>query len=209
VKPYREDNRRENFLTEEQAGKLLDACPDWLGSLVTVELHTGMRRGELLGLRWKDVDFKAACLHLDASATKGGRARKVPMNATAKAALEALRNTSPVKGVDASVFEGPEGGLIANNIARDFGKAAAKAGLVGFTFHDLRHSHASFLVKAGESLNTVREILGHQSISMTLRYAHLSPTHQAEAVARLDGLFSAKSPQKSPQSTPGASSGTP
>ena len=134
--------------------------------------------------------------------------KKARSHETAKAALEALRKASAVKGLDARVFEGPEGGRIANNIARDFGKAAAKAGLVGFTFHDLRHSHASFLVKAGESLNTVREILGHQSISMTLRYAHLSPTHQAESVARLDGLFSAESPQKSPQPAPEASSGT-
>jgi integrase len=208
IKPYREDNRRENFLSEEQAKSLIETCSEWLRPLVTVALHTGMRRGELLGLRWRDVDFKNTCLHLDASATKGGRARKVPMNATAKGALEALRKASAVKGLDARVFEGPEGGTIANNIARDFGKAVQKAGLGDFTFHDLRHSCASFLVKAGESLNTVREILGHRSIAMTLRYAHLSPSHQAEAVAALDRLFAAESPQKSPQTTSGASSGT-
>lgn len=78
-----------------------------------------------------------------------GFARKVPMNATAKATLEAVRKASAVSGLDARVFVGPERGRIANNIIREFGSAVRKAGLDGFTFHDLRHSCASFLVRSG------------------------------------------------------------
>ena len=80
VKQYREDNRREYFLSEEEA-KLLDACLAWLSPVVTIALHTCMRRGEMLGLRWRDVDFKnfkKRLSSLDTSATKGGRARKAP-----------------------------------------------------------------------------------------------------------------------------------
>ena len=76
--------------------------------------------------------------------------------------------------------------------------------LVGLRFHDLRHSFASFLVRAGVPLNTVRELLGHSSMEMTLRYAHLSPGHKREAVQVMDEVFGEKSPQFSPQSSSGS-----
>jgi integrase len=68
-----------------------------------------------------------------------------------------------------------------------WGKVAKAATLKGFTFHDLRHTFASKLVQAGVDLNTVRELLGHSDIKMTLRYAHLAPEHKAAAVAKLVG----------------------
>jgi integrase len=80
-------------------------------------------------------------------------------------------------------------------LRRQFERVKRKVGLAGFRFHDLRHSHASFLVQAGVPLNTVRDLLGHRSLAMTLRYAHLSPDARHDAVTVLDKeLSSTKSP---------------
>ena len=186
VKFLRETGRRERFLTHEEADRLLKACSDWLRPLVTVALHTGMRRGELLGLTWRDVDFLTSYLHLDPGDTKSGLGRKVPMNQTVRGTLEVLRANGPVRGLDAPVFAGPDGGGPVSTLRRDFARATQEVGLEGFRFHDLRHSCASFLVQAGVPLNTVRDLLGHCSLAMTLRYAHLAPSDRHDAVALLD-----------------------
>ena len=77
--------------------------------------------------------------------------------------------------------------MIRGGIQWAWESAARAAGLAGFHFHDLRHTSASWMVQAGVPLNTVREVLGHKSLTMTLRYAHLAPDHQADAMAALDG----------------------
>ena len=195
VKMLRETGRRERFLTHEEAEMLLTECSAWLRPIVTVALHTGMRRGELLGLTWRDVDFHVGCIVLDPEGTKSGRGRKIPMNRTVCNSLEELRGQTPVRGLDAPVFHGPDGGDPNMTLRRQFGRVKRKVGLAGFRFHDLRHSHASFLVQAGVPLNTVRDLLGHRSLAMTLRYAHLSPDARHDAVTVLDeGLGSTKSP---------------
>lgn len=190
VKFLQETGRRERFLTPEEAAGLLAKCSDWLRPIVTVALHTGMRRGELLGLTWRDVEFGAGCIVLDPERTKSGHGRKIPMNRTVTSVLEELRSESLVRGLDAPVFRGPEGGAPDMTLRREFKKAIEKAGLSGFRFHDLRHSHASFMVQAGVPLNTVRDLLGHRSLSMTLRYSHLSPDARRDAVALLNGQLS-------------------
>jgi len=149
VKFLRETGRRERLLTKAEALRLLASCTDWLRPLVTVALHTGMRRGELLGLTWRDVDLRGGHLTLDPGHTKSGHGRKLPMNATARATLETLRASAPVQGLDASVFPGPDGGDALSTLRRAYPKAVRAAGLGAFRFHDLRHSHASFLVQAG------------------------------------------------------------
>ena len=200
VKMLRETGQRERFLTPEQAETLLSKCSGWLRPMVTVALHTGMRRGELLGLTWRDVDSRAACIVLDPEGTKSGHGRKIPMNATVRGELDRLRGERPVRGLDAHVFRGPQGGNPDMTARREFPKAVRKAKLGRFRFHDLRHSHASFLVQAGVPLNTVRDLLGHRSLAMTLRYAHLSPDARQDAVDTLDGALSH---QKSHQSDVG------
>ena len=169
---------------------LLAECSAWLRPIVTVALHTGMRRGELLGLTWRDVDFHVGCIVLDPEGTKSGHGRKIPMNRTVCSLLEELRVQTPVRGLDAPVFRGPDGGEPNMTLRREFGRVRRKVGLAGFRFHDLRHSHASFLVQAGVPLNTVRDLLGHRSLAMTLRYAHLSPDARQDAVALLDSELS-------------------
>ncbi len=108
------------------------------------------------------------------------------MNRTVCGVLERLRAGGPVRGLDAPVFAGPAGGGPVSTLRRDFARAITTTGLGDFRFHDLRHSCASFLVQAGVPLNTVRDLLGHCSLAMTLRYAHLAPSDRHDAVALLD-----------------------
>ena len=99
-------------------------------------------------------------------------------------AARVLRAWYPCSGSDVLVFPGPTGEPMAD-LKTAWCKVATAAALHDFTFHDLRHTFASKLVQAGVDLNTVRELLGHADIRMTLRYAHLAPEHKAAAVAKL------------------------
>jgi integrase len=155
---------------------------DHLTPLVLLAMHTGCRRGELLQLRWRDVDLVAAQLVVRGDGTKSGKTRVLPLNSEAGGVLKAWRPNA----VDPSafVFPGDEGERL-GGIKTAFLKVLKDAEIVGFRFHDLRHDFASKLVQAGVDLNTVRELLGHADLKMTLRYAHLAPEHKAAAVAKL------------------------
>jgi len=154
---------------------------DHLMPLVLLALNTGLRRGELLGLRWENIDFASAILTVPAGIAKSRKGRHVPLNTEAQGVLKRWRQQVPGDGL---VFPGPGGGRM-GHINTSWEGLAAAAKLEGFRFHDLRHDFASKLVMAGVDLNTVRELLGHGDIKMTLRYAHLAPERLAEAVARL------------------------
>jgi site-specific recombinase XerD len=110
------------------------------------------------------------------------------MDETVKATLKAWKRKSPF------VFCNEEGGNF-EDIGRSFETALRRSGIEDFRFHDLRHTFASNLVMAGEDLNTVRELLGHKDLTMTLRYAHLSPNHKTRAVNVLDRIMSQNPPQ--------------
>ncbi len=155
---------------------------DHLHPVVLLALNTGLRRGELLSLTWGNVDLASALLTVRGVSAKSGRTRYLPLNSDAVAVLQTWR---PREATAADlVFPGPTGEKMAS-LKTAWGKVAKAAGLKDFTFHDLRHSFASKLVMAGVDLNTVRELLGHADIKMTLRYAHLAPEHKAAAVAKL------------------------
>ncbi|MFA5866867.1 MAG: site-specific integrase [Actinomycetota bacterium] len=151
----------------------LDDHYDGLKPAVIVSLNTGLRRGELLNLKWSDIDSDRAMLTVRGSGAKSGQTRHVPLNTEALGALEDWRPYS--KG--SFVFDG--------DMRTAWRGALRAAGIKDFRWHDMRHHFASRLVMAGVDLNTVRELLGHGDIKMTLRYAHLSPEVKAEAVARL------------------------
>jgi integrase len=195
IKMEKERNRREHFLNEGEAVGLLSASPGKIRPIVLAALHTGARRGELLKLNWEDVDLRSKTVHF--RDTKNGTDRAVPMDATLEAAFKTL--ASRLAGE--AVFTGDAGRLTHDELRNGFEKAVKDSKMTGFRFHDLRHSYASFLVRAGVPLNTVRELLGHRSLEMTLRYSHLSPDHKREAVKVLDRLFEGESHQKSHQST--------
>lgn len=175
IKLLRENNQRLRYLEKEEIKSLVDACSAHLRPIVILGLNTGMRKGEILGLKWRDVDFEKDIIYL--LDTKNGEKREVYLNELARKALIAVRKhlNSPY------IFCGPNGKPY-TNVRRSFFTALKKCGINDFHFHDLRHTFASQLVMAGIDLNTVRDLMGHKSIEMTLRYAHLSPDHKKRAI---------------------------
>jgi integrase len=159
--------------------------PDHIEPITLTALNTGLRRGELFGLQWGVVDLTAQRLTVRGASAKTGVTRHVPLNREVVEVLRAWRTCTP-DAEDAYVFPGPQGERM-TTLKTAWLKVAKAAKLKDFTFHDLRHTFASKLVMAGVDLNTVRELLGHSDIKMTLRYAHLAPEHKAAAVAKLVG----------------------
>jgi integrase len=183
VKMLEENNRRLRYLSVEECGKLLKECPKHLRPIVITALHTGMRRGEILGLKWENVDLKHGFILLDK--TKNGTRREIPVDGTLRATLTALPRRLDLP----YVFFNPDTGLPYGDIKTGFNRACRKAGIKDFHFHDLRHTFASHLVMAGQDITTVKELLGHKSLTMTLRYAHLAPAHAVKAVELLDSIL--------------------
>lgn len=175
VKSLKEPNGRIRFLEKEEITKLLSHCSGRLKPVVAVALHTGMRRGEILGLKWNDIDVRRNIITL--LDTKNGERRELPMNEQVKTALIRVR-----KHPESPYIFCDKDGKPFYNLRKSFFTALKKTGIINFHFHDLRHTFASQLVMSGIDINTVRELLGHKDIRMTLRYSHLSPTHKQRAV---------------------------
>ena len=151
---------------------------DHLKPLVLVSLNTGMRQGEVFNLTWADVDLKNKVLTVEGEGAKSGQTRHIPMNREALATLKAWKKQS---GSSEFVFPGKTGGRL-DNVKKSWTGLLEQAGIKAFRWHDLRHTFASKLVMAGVPLNTVRELMGHADLKMTLRYAHLAPDSKAAAV---------------------------
>ena len=175
VKLFKENNQRVRFLEREEIDKLLVNCSEHLKPIVTVALHTGMRKGEILGLTWHNIDIKRNIVHL--LDTKNGEKREVPMNEIAQKTIIGV-----LKHSDSPYIFCNKNGRPYGDIKKSFLTAIKKSDIIDFRFHDLRHTFASHLVMSGIDLNTVRELLGHKSLEMTLRYSHLSPDHKKRAV---------------------------
>ncbi|MBN8224690.1 MAG: site-specific integrase [Xanthomonadales bacterium] len=157
----------------------LHGYPDHLTPMILLALNTGLRRGELTSLMWFDINEAHKMLTVRSSNAKSGKARHVPLN---KEAIRVLANMQMGRETPA-----PSEKLFDVHSIKTGWKAVAEAAkLKDFRFHDLRHHFASSLVMGGIDLNTVRELLGHSSPVMTLRYAHLAPDHLADAVSVLD-----------------------
>jgi integrase len=179
-----ENNRRLRYLKDAEENKsLIEACSPHLKPIVITALNTGMRKGEILGLTWERVDRINSLILLDI--TKNGERREIPINSTLRTAFEERVltniNGSPYVFCDNS-------GKPFDDVKRSFASACTKAGIKDFHFHDLRHTFASQLVMKGVDITTVKELLGHKTLTMTLRYAHLAPSHKLKAVEMLDGV---------------------
>ena len=153
---------------------------DYLHPLVRLTLNTGMRRGEVLGLKWDQVDLGSnPRVTVTASYAKSNRTRHIPLNSEALAVLKKWKDQGT--GSD-WVFPSPKTGHRMQDLKKTWSFLLVKADIEGFRFHDLRHDFASRLVMAGIDLYRVKDLLGHSTIQMTEKYAHLAPVALAEAV---------------------------
>lgn len=188
AKMLEENNRRLRFLSKEECQALINACDKQLKHLkpiVIMALNAGMRKGEILNLKWDDVDRVHGFILL--SHTKNGERREIPINATLLSTLEeSYRGTTKrPRRIDVPyVFYDYTTGKPFDNVHRSFVSACKRANIRDFRFHDLRHTFASQLIMAGIDITTVKELLGHKTL--TLRYAHLAPSHKVKAVDILD-----------------------
>jgi len=180
VKPLPEANAIERELSDEGEERLLKASPAWLQDLIMVAVDTGLRRGELVGLCWDRVDLARAEVGL--TETKNGKERRVPLTSRAHGVLSRVRRTRAEE--DGPFPPGP--GKRPWVVASAFRRARTKAGLTDFRFHDVRHTFATRLVRAGVDLITVARLLGHRDLRMVQRYAHPGAPDARRAVQAME-----------------------
>src|SRR5947207_5189511 len=191
IKFLRENNARTRYLSLEECQRLIASCiAPHIRALVAIALHSGMRLGEILNLCWHDLDFASSFILVRDS--KNGESRHVPMDAT----LSALFRAYPQRPGTDLVFSSRCGGHIVD-VRMGFLNSCKRASLTDLHFHDLRHTFASQFVMAGGDLYILKEILGHKSITMTTRYAHLSPTYKIKAIDRMNTVWAGAQPQPS------------
>lgn len=180
IKKFSErESLKERILTRAEDEKLMDACPQYLRNMVFLALHTGMREGEIMGLAWACVDFKAHEIRVEYA--KSGKYRHVPMDSQVAVLLKSL-----FKKGERSVFENNRTQKAYKNIHKAYNLARAKAGLRDVRFHDLRHTFATRLVESGADIGLVQLILGHGDLKITQRYVHPSKQSALQAVENLN-----------------------
>ena len=182
IKFLKEPPGRLRYLRSEEAEALLSACSDHIRPIVVTALNTGMRKGEILNLKWADVDLKNRKIIVINA--KNNESRVIPINQTLHKELSNLsRNTN-----GEYVFPNRDG-LPFGDIKKSFSSALKQAKIEDFRFHDLRHTFGSHMIMQGVDLRTVQQVMGHKDIKMTMRYSHLSPEYVQEAMERLDSVW--------------------
>ncbi len=201
VRMRKENNQRVRYLNQYEplptSAPYLQNCHDEESRLMAViqnkyafhlpeleiALNTGMRRSEQYGTEWPNVNFERKVLTVPRS--KHGEARHIALNSVALAAFKSLLTNISTSNF---VFLNESGHDFLRGNKHWFEDAVREAGIRDFTWHDLRHTFASRLVMAGENLRTVQELMGHKTINVTCRYAHLAPAQQLAAVEKLVGF---------------------
>lgn len=179
VKKLKEPPGRVRYLINEEIERLLSYCNGHIKFIVMVALNTGMRKGEILDLKWSDVDMRNRVITL--KRTKNNEIRILPIN---EVLYELLKDIASRNG-KGYIFANAAG-MPYREIKTGFMGALRRAEIHDFRFHDLRHTFASRLVMAGVDIRTVQELMGHKDIKMTMRYSHLSDSHLKDAVRKLE-----------------------
>jgi integrase len=181
VKPPRVPAGRVRYLEPGELRGLMESCPLWLRPIVGLALASGMRRGELLKLRWSDVDVPRGRILL--SHTKSGEPRYAYLNKLSHQVIESLapREQKPTGKLFPSVTPA--------QVTVAFIRACTAAGIEDFSMHDLRHTAASWMRMKGADIHTIALLLGHKDLRMAARYSHLSPGFLGEAIRTLDDVF--------------------
>lgn len=177
VKLLKEPPGRLRYLKPEEVDALLKVCARHLRPIVVTALNTGMRKAEILNLKWNELDLGNR--KITVANSKNNEKRVIPINQTLYSELSALTRNP----VHEHVFLG------IGDIRKAFLGAIERAKITDFRFHDLRHTFGSQMVMQGVDIRTVQQIMGHKTIKMTMRYSHLSPEYVQEAMMRLDNAW--------------------
>lgn len=169
------------ILKEAEIKTLIDEANGHMKAIITIALNCGLRRNEILNLRWNDVDFDNLIISI--WETKNNTPRKVPMNALVLDALHSMDRKGEY------IFTNTRTGERIKDIKTGFKAACRRAEIQDLRFHDLRHNCGTQMVMNGVDIVTVKEILGHKDIRTTLRYCHPTPENKRKAVSVLASLF--------------------
>jgi integrase len=182
VGKLREENGRCRFLSSEEEERLLSVCTAdraHLKPIIIIALNTGMRRGEILSLKWSEIDLGRGIIHL--TRTKSGRPREIPISSVVRQELLNLQS-----GRDGDfVFGNPVTGRALTHCKRAFSSACRVAGVEDLHFHDLRHTAATRMAETGAEPSTIKDILGHSDLRITDRYTHAVEIRKRAAVERI------------------------
>ena len=185
IKKLKQDNFKIRFLTKDEEAKLfevLSSNKDYLYfiPIVICALQTGMRKGEIINLKWSNIDFDNKFIEL--LQTKSGKARKIPISDKLMIELCKLKEQK----LSEYVFTNPYTKTRYVSIHKGFGEVLKKANIKNFRFHDLRHTAATRMTEMGIDLAVVQEILGHSDVKTTMRYAHPVPERKLKAIEVLN-----------------------
>ncbi len=177
------NNQKERILSKEEEDRLLALSNPYLKPILITALNTGMRKNEILTLKWTNIDRDTSVITLEHTNTKTKTTRRIPINSVLrKLLLEQMLKS----GGNEFIFLNPTGNPYKrhDSIKGAFERLCKKAGVTGLRFHDLRHTAATRMIEAGASIVAVSKILGHSDIKMTMRYTH-PDTSLKEAVELL------------------------
>lgn len=185
VSKPKEPRGRERFLSDSERAALLQACKAsssrYLYTVVVLALSTGMRRGEIMGLRWPQVDILRGRILL--YETKNDTSRAVPLTGLA---LTLINDLAKVRRIDTDLVFSGEAGVQPVDLTKPWTTALGRAGLTNFRFHDLRHSAASYLAMNGATTIEIAAVLGHKTLQMVKRYSHLANSHTNSIVTSMN-----------------------
>ncbi len=188
VRRMKEPKGRVRFLSKQEREDLLSACQKsssrFLYPLVLLGLTTGARQGELLELEWKAIDFERRTIRLEQ--TKNDDRRSLPLTLPC---LDELQKLFAARDLGTDLVFPSRDGSKPISIRTSWDSAIEAAGIQDFRFHDLRHTTASYLAMSGATTAEIAEVLGHRTLAMVKRYAHLSSDHVAGVVARMSERF--------------------
>lgn len=176
---------RTRFLSQQECQCLLAYCSKHLKPIAMTALNTGMRLREILSLRWKQVHIDYVIEpYVELGETKNNKKRFVPLTDDMVALFEGMNKNSEY------VFLDSYGKNPLQSVRKPFINALKKAGISDFRFHDLRHTFASHYIMSGGDMLSLKEILGHSTMKMVERYAHLASAHKHRQINNLKGKFS-------------------
>ena len=183
VSPFVEDNQIERYLSEDEEKRLMQELPKYLKPIVICALTTGLRKSNILNLKWENINFEFGYIEILKQENKGKKQIQIPLSN--KFRTELIKIGIKEKGY---VFTSHRGDKPYTNIDEGFKQACIRAGIQNFRFHDLRHTVGTRLVANGADLQTVKEYLAHSDLKTTQRYLHPVKENMKKAIDILDSF---------------------